>query len=203
MGALGGREHGKAGAPLLQVAGALAARDPSSAGSWIAGARGEGLTALVLRPFTYAGAVVLHNRRRPGLRSDLDHTMFSRWGNFYFNSKMMSRCVLTMKHGILYREERPVDFSGVQIETDIIRGYISAPVTGAVVVHGALGIPLNGLWARTTFGPRILVVNWRGLIKLILTSPYEQDRERVARLSKRFMEHFEGYNAVEVPWWQR
>lgn len=203
MGAFGGREHGTAGAPLLAVAGALKAKDPAAAGSWIAGAHGEGLTALVLRPFTYAGAVVLHNRRRPGLRSDLDHTMFSRWGNFYFNSKMMSRTVLRLRHGILYREERPVDFSGVQQETDIIRAYVGAPVTGAVVVHGASGIPLDGLWTRTTWGPRILVVTWEGMVKLILTSPYRQDRERVAGLTKRFMEHFPGYTATDVPWWQR
>jgi hypothetical protein len=201
----GGHIHGSAGAGLEKVGRALLSREPERAGNWLSGAQGEKLTALPLWGISLlTGAHVYHNRRRPWQSADLDHTVFGTRGCYYFNSKMWARgSSFEMRGRWLYRENRPVDLSTTMIEALEIQAYVGVPLTAAVVVHGVPGIPLRGLHVQTTWGAPVLVVNWVGMVALILARNERLDPDEVEDYRLRFEEHFPGYGPIETPWYWR
>jgi hypothetical protein len=187
-----GVEYGRPGAPAARIGGALLARDPSAAARWLAGANGERLTALALRPLTLMGAVILHNRRLPGQRTDADHTVFSPMGSWYIDSKMWSGDAYSVRGGRLYRQEREVDFSSTAREAMTIRGWVGCKLGVLVCVHGIRGLPLEGLRMWTPYGP-VVVVSWAGMLRQILTGSERLDRQRVDRYVRSFQRHFAAY----------
>jgi hypothetical protein len=167
-------------------------RDPGAAAKWLAGANGERLTALALRPITLVGGVVLHNRRLPGQRTDVDHMVFSPWGNWMVDSKMWSGDGYEIRGGELWRQERVVDFSSTVREAGTVRGWVGCRLGVLVCIHGIRGLPLEGLRRRTPWGP-VLVVSWPGMWRAILTGPERQDRATVDRYVRRCQRYFAAY----------
>ena len=191
-----GSEHGTPGASAARVAGALRARGNASAANWYAGRDGEVATGLALRPMVWLfGARVFHDYQLPNQKTNADHTVFSRRGNFYVDSKQWDRhAELVMRGGALYRDRQPVDFSVSMREAQTIASYCSCRIIPVVVIHGAQVPPL-GYTPRTQYGQRIAVVDWRGLWRLVWGSPHRQDEDKVKHLAERFQERFTGYTA--------
>jgi hypothetical protein len=61
--------------------------DPRSTTAWATGARGEQLIGTNLDRFREDGIAVLHDRRIPGSRANIDHLVVSRAGVFVIDSK--------------------------------------------------------------------------------------------------------------------
>jgi hypothetical protein len=61
--------------------------DPASTRAWANGAAGERLLGSVLDPLCEQGMAVLHDRRIPGSRANIDHLVVSRGGVFVVDAK--------------------------------------------------------------------------------------------------------------------
>src|SRR5206468_2692354 len=74
--------HNGLGGPLLALS-----SDPQSTSSWATGARGEQTSGRSLDRLREEGIAVLHDRRIPGSRANIDHVLVSRAGVFVIDTK--------------------------------------------------------------------------------------------------------------------
>lgn len=61
--------------------------DPHSTAAWAYGANGERLLGGMLDPLRDDGMAVLHDRRIPGSRANIDHLVIAPWGVFIIDAK--------------------------------------------------------------------------------------------------------------------
>lgn len=194
---LGGAEYGAAGGSAQAMAAVV--KGAENAARWQAGAEGEKLTALWLRPLTHFGWVLLNDRKLPGDRVNFDHILLGH-GVFSIDSKMWKRTDVKLRRGVLYREEIEQDLSTTAQEAQIVSSRLGTRVDAICCVHGPK-LPLAGYRVRTTYGAHVLVVNPSGMLWHLLRAPRRLDRERIASLTKRAMQAFPGYSAATAPWW--
>lgn len=64
--------------------------DPQATRAWAQGAQGERLLGSLLDPLRAEGMAVLHDRRIPGSRANIDHVVVSRAGIFVIDAKNYS-----------------------------------------------------------------------------------------------------------------
>jgi hypothetical protein len=72
--------------PLGGIALALS-EDPQSTSAWAYGANGEAKLGRLLDPLRDEGMAVLHDRRIPGTRANIDHLVVAPWGVFVIDAK--------------------------------------------------------------------------------------------------------------------
>lgn len=122
--------------------------DPQSTKAWAVGAQGEELLARHLDKLTDRGVWVLHDRRIPGTRANIDHLAISAAGVFTIDAKNYtgrpdrlledSRSGTSTEKLIVDGRDRTRLISGVHHQVDVVRthletaGYASVPVTGIV-----------------------------------------------------------------------
>lgn len=186
----GGAEYGAAGQSAKDMAAVI--RDPGSAARWAAGANGERVTALWLRPLTYTGWVILHDRSIPGLRANIDHIVIGPGGLFVVDSKMWRKTALRLDRGRLIREEIEVDFSTSMMETEMVSVALAIRARPVICVHGCR-VPWRGYAVTTQRGGRVHVLNPRPLLAQLAQAPRHFSREKVARLSKIAQRSFPAY----------
>lgn len=61
--------------------------DPHSTSAWAYGANGEAMLGKLLDPLGEEGMAVLHDRRIPGSRANIDHLVVAPWGVFVIDAK--------------------------------------------------------------------------------------------------------------------
>ena len=136
---------------LFVIAGALvsgAALEfvPAGIRAWQIGARGELLTAHLLLPLTTTGAVVLHDRRIPRSRANIDHIVVSASGIWIIETKNY-RGAVTVHDGELYvaRRRRPGFVAEARHEADVVGRVVEPFPVGAIIVIHRATFPLRAV----------------------------------------------------------
>ncbi|HLI01332.1 MAG TPA: nuclease-related domain-containing protein [Acidimicrobiales bacterium] len=135
------------------VAGGLAVvcrprRDPDR---WVRGASGERATAVLLAGLPPSRWVVLHDRRLPGSRANVDHLVIGRRGVWVVDSKAYRAPLRAGWRGVWVGERR-LDIGPVAWEASVVADLLDVDVRPLVVVHGE-GLPRRG---RRCDGVRVL-----------------------------------------------
>ena len=118
--------------------------------SWATGAEGEVATAALLDPLVPLGAVVLHDRRIPGSRANVDHIVVSPGGVFMVESKSYTHEVGS-RSGVLTTGGRRVGaVAEVRREAAAVEQVVDRPVVPLIAVHRAR------VSVRTVDGIRVL-----------------------------------------------
>ncbi|MEV4174702.1 nuclease-related domain-containing protein [Nonomuraea sp. NPDC049709] len=139
-------QAGLAAAAVVALADTLQRwRVHSPAAAWRKGARGERATARRLRSLELAGYAVLHDRRLPRSKANLDHLVIGRAGVIVIDSKQWHRNTrISGRHGQLWIGRRPADalvkaaaFEARRVAELLRAAGWTVPVTPVVAVHGA------------------------------------------------------------------
>ncbi len=120
-----------AGAALL----AWGLRPDRDVQRWLRGAAGEESTARVLAGLPRR-FVVLHDRRVPGTRANIDHLVIGPTGVWVVDSKAY-RAPVRVRRGAVWAGDHRVDTSPAAWEAERVTALLGGPDVGAVVaVHG-------------------------------------------------------------------
>jgi hypothetical protein len=188
---LGGAEYGAAGQSAKDMSAVI--RDPGGAARWLAGANGEKATALWLRPLTYRGWVILHDRSIPGMRANVDHILIGPGGLFVVDSKMWRKSALSIStRRTLLREGVEVDLSVSAMETSIVEQALGTRAKAILCVHGCR-LPHRGYKVRTSRGGLIYCLNARPLLWHLAAAQRRFDRHKIERLTRRAQASFPPY----------
>jgi hypothetical protein len=130
--------HGRwwiAGAAVAAVLLAAARRPPADPERWLRGAAGEVATAALLDGLSARRWAVLHDRRLPGSRANVDHLLIGRRGVWLVDSKAYRAPVVAG-----WRKVRvgghPISLSAVVWEASVVAERLGVEVRPVVVVHG-------------------------------------------------------------------
>jgi hypothetical protein len=177
--------------------------EPQSTRAWDTGAEGEQFVGARLDSLVGDGLAVLHDRRIPGTRANVDHIVVSRRGVFVVDAKKYKgRPVLRVEGGLFRARTETLVVGGrdctklvegVLKQVDLVRAAVddpAVPVTGALCFVAA-DWPLIG-GAFETRGVHVL---WsKRLLQLVTAEPSTRDpaspaavdvglvRDRVARV---------------------
>ena len=107
-------------------------RDPER---WLRGAAGEVATALVLGALPAPKWAVLHDRRVPGSRANLDHLVIGPSGVWVIDTKATRARVRAGWRTVRFGDRR-LDTGPVKWEAQVVADRLGVPVRPLVVVHG-------------------------------------------------------------------
>jgi hypothetical protein len=119
--------------------------------SWGTGAEGEAATAAILAPFALLGAVILHDRRIPGSRANIDHIFVCPGGVFVIETKSYKGEVGERGGQLTVAGRRTGAVAEARREADVVARVLAGPpVTPLIVIHRA------SVFVREIGGVRIL-----------------------------------------------
>jgi hypothetical protein len=104
-------------------------------GRWHRGAEGEQATARLLANLPRR-FVVLHDRRLPGRRGNLDHVVIGPSGVWVVDSKAR-QAPLRVRRGQVWAGDHPIDVDPVTAQAAILEHSLGVPVGAIVAVHGS------------------------------------------------------------------
>ncbi len=123
--------------------------DPQSTTAWAKGSRGEELVAELLQKFLGDDAVLLHDRKVPGTRGNIDHIAVARSGVWVIDAKNFKGKVEKRDQGGLFKSDirlyvgggdRTKKVNGLGWQIDAVRSVVAdaqAPVHAALSFVGA------------------------------------------------------------------
>ena len=169
--------------------------DPQSTTAWAKGADGERRLALHLGRVLGGGVVMLHDRRAPGRRSNIDHIAISANGVWVIDAKNYRGRVERRNVGGSLRadEQLYVDgrrratlVEGVQQQTMLVR---AALAPHEVPLHGALCFT-NATWGLLAKPFRIgeVWVVWADALAKLIAAPGEGRAAEVVAIARRLDE---------------
>lgn len=189
-----GAEYGAPGQSARDMSAVI--RDPGGAARWLAGANGEKVTALYLRPLILRGWVILHDRSIPGMRANIDHILIGPGGLFIVDSKMWRKTSLSLSsRGSLLKEGLEIDFSTSRMEADRVSQALACKAKTVICIHGC-ALPSRGYQVRTIRGGKVYCLNIRPLLWHLLRAAPRFDRYKIERLSKLARRDFPGYGSA-------
>lgn len=95
--------------------------DPRSTSAWAHGANGEATLGNLLDPLRKQGMAVLHDRRIPGSRANIDHLVVAPWGVFVIDAKNYKGRVERRDRGAFFSSDYRL-FVGGRDKTSLIAG---------------------------------------------------------------------------------
>jgi len=122
------------GAGLIGVV-AVLARPRHDPGRWLRGADGERATATMLDRLPGRRWVVLHDRRVPGSRANLDHLVVGPTGVWVVDSKACRGAVRARRRS-RWMGERRLATGAAAWEAEVVGDRLGISVTPIVAVHG-------------------------------------------------------------------
>lgn len=147
---------------VLGVAPALAAwwgrADPDPA-RWERGATGEAATAALLQRLPKS-FVILHDRRLPGTRGNIDHIVVGSTGVWVVDSKAR-RARVRVRRGQVWAGRYPIDVEPVRRQAAGVEATLGVAVRPVVAVHG------QGLRRRGKEVDGVVVLPARRLVRLL------------------------------------
>ncbi len=188
-------EHPVAGRVVAAVTPKVQARPaPQHVRAWVTGAPGEQKVGEALDAIP--GIIALHDRHKPGSRSNIDHVAVTPAGVWVIDAKVRSgkRLESRNKGGLFGRDERLVvggrdetrlvDAMGWQVET--VHG-ACADLLGDAVVRPALCFvdATVGWLGRRPWMVRGVVVCWRAVLPDLLLRSGPLDGQRMTELAER------------------
>jgi len=175
-----------AGAAVLGAITALVVR-PDHVRAWAVGADGERRTAEVLSRLESDGYRVLHDRRIPGSRANIDHIVVGPTGVYVVETKSWSGAVRVRNGVIRVAGRRSAVIDQVRWEADAVAVTVpGTQVTPIVCVHRA-DLPLRRLEVDgvRVVGPKALLARLReGPVRLDLADVERLTAQLDARLPR-------------------
>ena len=142
LGCYGLAGHGVAGACAgLLAVGAVLARPPSDPQRWARGADGERATAALLERLPARKWVVLHDRRVPGSRANIDHLVVGPTGVWVVDTKALRAEVRAGWRSVRVGDG-VLDVEPAAWEAEVVADRLGVAVTPIVAVHGP-GVALH------------------------------------------------------------
>ena len=134
--------HPKVGGLFLAIS-----DEPQSTTAWAIGARGEELLGRQLDGLTGQGVRVLHDRRIPRTKANIDHVAVATSGVFVIDAKRYKGRPQLRVEGGLFRPRVAKLMVGTRDQTKLVDGVRKQVdlVQGALDVVGLAGIPVRGL----------------------------------------------------------
>lgn len=134
--------------------------EPQSTKAWATGAAGEQVVASRLEPLTNLGAFVLHDRRIPGSRANIDHLVITNAGVTVIDTKKYQGKIEVYPRSLhIAGRNRTKLIDGLQRQVDIVAAHTTGvPVQGALCFvegHFAL-LRFKTTRGFTVSGPRKL-----------------------------------------------
>jgi hypothetical protein len=146
---------------------------------WLRGAAGEEATAVLLDRLSSRRWVVLHDRRLPGSRANVDHLVIGSGGVWVIDSKAY-RAPMRARWRSVRVGDHKVDTGPVAWEASVVAERLDVDVRPLVVVHGR-GLPRRG---RRCDGVRVLPADaLLAYLRRIRRRP-RLDRAAMARLAE-------------------
>ena len=140
---------------------------PAGIGAWRTGAAGEDRTARALAELEAEGFVVLHDRRKPGSRANIDHVIVGPTGVFIVETKSYSGPLSIRGDDVYVGGRRRTDIvHQARNEAEVVRA-ILAIAGGNLSVTPILCIHRAELPLLKTEVQGIRVVNERGLVRVL------------------------------------
>lgn len=176
------RRFGRVSRLVLAVAG-----EPQPTRAWAMGAAGERLTARRLDPLTDQGLAVLHDRRIPGTRANLDHLVVTNAGVTVIDTKQYRGRIEVGRHALTVAgrdRTKLVDGLDWQVAT------VTAALPG-IAVTGALCF-VNGqfAWVRSRSIRGYRVTGPKRLAKELLEAHDSAPRVGVEMIAAHREDHF-------------
>ena len=103
---------------------------------WLRGAQGEATTARLLERLPRRQWVVLHDRRIPGSRANLDHLVIGPTGVWLVDTKTTRSEVRARWHSVRFGGRR-LDPGPTVWEAEVVTDRLGIPVRPVIAVHGA------------------------------------------------------------------
>jgi len=152
--------------------------------AWRRGALGEQATARFLEPLEAAGYVVLHDRRIPGSRANIDHVVVGPSGVWVIESKNWSGKV-SIKGSRLLRNGRNEAraLEEANREAEVVRAVLreeQLPVRPVLCIHGAA---IDVGWFSSSRVDGVRICSGRRLRKLIEGERSVLGSDRVRRIA--------------------
>jgi hypothetical protein len=129
-------------AAMLALLGVMVAVAPlavaQSTRAWDTGATGEAATAAILEALVALGAVVLHDRRIPRSRANIDHVLICPAGVFAIETKSYEGEVGQRDGELTHNGRRVRAVAEVRREAEVVGAVIApVPVVPIIVIHRA------------------------------------------------------------------
>jgi Nuclease-related domain/Topoisomerase DNA binding C4 zinc finger len=156
---------------------------PAEIKAWRTGALGEERTAKALADLEAEGFVVLHDRRKPGSRENIDHVIVGPTGVFVVETKSYSGPLSVQGDDVYVGGRRRTDIvHQAKTEAEVVRAILEIageklPVTPILCVHRA-ELPLLKAEVQG-----IRVVNERGLVRLLRRPMQPLDPKTVRQIA--------------------
>jgi hypothetical protein len=158
---------------------------PSHVTAWSTGATGEERVGPLLETLQERGWFILHDRRVPGARENIDHLAIGPAGIVVVETKSYKGDI-RMRDGVLRINGRRVEFFA-QVERQIAaveRALETDKVVGVITVLRA-----DFPWRSRPKSGRIQVVPLSELLLAVTTAPHVISRDDVARLARLGEQH--------------
>jgi len=166
---------------------------PQHIQAWAAGTKGEQVVGEVLEAIP--GIIALHDRRKPGTRSNIDHIAVTSAGVWVIDTKVRTGKKLEYrdKGGLFSRDERLI--IGGRDETRLVEGMAwqieavrraGAELLSDIAVRPALCFvdATLGLLDRRPWTVRGVVVCWRACLPDLLLRPGPLDGQRMTEIAE-------------------
>ena len=176
--------------------------EPQSTKAWAVGAKGEEMLARRLDKLSGSGVAVLHDRRIPGSRANIDHVVVSAAGVFVIDAKRYTgRPHLRVEGGLFRprvetlmvgRRDCSKLVAGVHKQVDLVRSALGhAAVDPTVAIHGMLCF-VDGDWPLIggSFTIDGLEVLWPGKAQDAITRPGPLTRQQIQALHQVLADAF-------------
>jgi hypothetical protein len=182
--------YGKLGGIVLALT-----DDPHSTNAWAYGANGERALGKVLDPLREEGIAVLHDRRIPGSRANIDHLVVSRAGVFVIDAKnYLGRVERRVRGGWFSSEE--LLYVGGRNKTTLIIGMAKQSAAATTALGDAFGsVPVvqavcftAAEWPRffptpIRFGD--VHVLWPGALVKLIRGEGALDQQHIAQIERQ------------------
>ncbi len=173
------RDVGAAVGAAVLAALAVWAWPTGDPGRWAVGAEGEQATATLLHLLPRRW-VVLHDRRVPGSRANIDHLVIGRTGVWVLDTKT-SRGRVSSRWRTVWLGDRRLDVRPVAWESAVVADRLCVAARPIVVVHALRGPP--GLRPRGRKVSGVRVVPSAGLLRRLKRGRRRIRAPDVARLA--------------------
>lgn len=181
--------YGKLGGLVLALS-----DDPRSTSVWAQGARGERALGGLLDPLREEGIAVLHDRRIPGSRANIDHLVATPAGVFVIDAKNYNGRVERRDHGgwfsTDYRlyvggRDKTVLIAGMAKQADAVREALAPDLAQVPLTQAICFVSADwSLLARPLRFDEVHVLWPRALAKL-LRAEGPLSREKIAEVERR------------------
>lgn len=159
--------------------------------AWSTGAAGERRTAALLAPLERKGWVVIHDRRIPGSRANIDHIAIGPTGVYVIESKNWTGRVVIRSRSLthnghradqaLAQTEREAEAVRVALTPHLAALGLGVGVVPIVCIHRAR-VERRPFWARTVIDG-VVICSGRRLRELLRRGPVVLSAEAIATLA--------------------